>query len=287
MKKQILFASAALMVAAVVCVKAAGEGILIQDGETIGFLGDSITAGGGQAPVGYIHLVMDGLKRAGVKDAKAIMAGVSGDNAPKMDARVEAAVLSKKPQWMTLSCGVNDVWWRGDMTIETYKTHIRSILDKAATAGVKVIVLSATMIEEKDQKGLHAEQLVYNAFLKEEAARRGLVFVDMWEAEAKALAAREDGQPGNKLTRDGVHMNVYGNQMMALAILRAMGVGESVLKEAEGAWCDLDRAHEAWVGFTQPEYEKLHKAAASEESTAKERWPEKAYLKRAILKRVR
>jgi hypothetical protein len=25
-------------------------------------------------------------------------------------ARLDAEVISKKPQWMTLSCGVNDVW---------------------------------------------------------------------------------------------------------------------------------------------------------------------------------
>ncbi len=27
-----------------------------------------------------------------------------------MLARLDEAVISKKPQWMTLSCGVNDVW---------------------------------------------------------------------------------------------------------------------------------------------------------------------------------
>lgn len=259
---------------------------VIQEGEKIGFLGDSITAGGAQAPCGYIHLVMDGLKRAGVKNVKAIMAGVSGDNAPKMDARVEKDVLEKGPQWMTLSCGVNDVWWRGKMTLETYQTHIRSILDKAEKAGVKVIVLSATMIDEKDEKGFHREQQVYNAFLKEEAQKRNLIFVDLWAAETAALKAMEDGKPGNKLTRDGVHMNVYGNQMMALGILRAMGVEENVLREAVQAWRDLSGAYGVWLEFSMDQFSKLSKASRKDEVTAKERWPERVYLKQAIMKKI-
>ena len=50
--------------------------IAVRSGETIAFVGDSITQFGNR-PDGFIHLVMDGLKCNGI-NAKAIPAGVSG-----------------------------------------------------------------------------------------------------------------------------------------------------------------------------------------------------------------
>src|SRR5690349_17494201 len=85
----------------------AGE-IAVKDGQKIAFLGDSITQGG-TGPDGYVTLTIRGLEANGVK-ATAIPAGISGHKSNDMLARLERDVLSKKPDWMTLSCGVNDVW---------------------------------------------------------------------------------------------------------------------------------------------------------------------------------
>ena len=49
---------------------------LVKDGETIAFLGDSITQQGHDNAVGYVNLVMKGLEVAGVKDLKLVKAGV-------------------------------------------------------------------------------------------------------------------------------------------------------------------------------------------------------------------
>ena len=71
-----------------------------------------------------------------------------------MLARLDKDVISKKPQWMTLSCGVNDVWHfklkLGKRTfqgvgLEDYKKNIRAIVDKAQAAGIKVMILTSTM----------------------------------------------------------------------------------------------------------------------------------------------
>lgn len=83
--------------------------IAVKSGEKIAFLGDSITAGGWSSPAGYVRLVIAGLAANGVT-AEAVPAGISGHKSNQMLARLEKDVLSKKPQWMTLSCGVNDVW---------------------------------------------------------------------------------------------------------------------------------------------------------------------------------
>ena len=83
--------------------------IAVKSGDKIAFLGDSITQGGWRNATGYVRLVMSGLEANGVK-AEAIPAGIGGHKSNDMLARLERDVISKKPQWMTLSCGVNDVW---------------------------------------------------------------------------------------------------------------------------------------------------------------------------------
>ena len=83
--------------------------IPIKSGDKVAFLGDSITQQGKSSPSGYVNLVSSALAANGVK-IEVIGAGISGHKSDQMLDRLERDVLSKKPQWMTLSCGVNDVW---------------------------------------------------------------------------------------------------------------------------------------------------------------------------------
>ena len=231
---------------------------IVQDNDRIAFLGDSITQYG-NGPAGYVSLVMKGLEVAGVKAVK-IPAGVSGHKSNNMLDRVDRDVLAKKVQWMTLSCGVNDVWHgaRG-VPLEDYKRNIAAILDKCAAANVKVIVLTATMITE-DEKGANNLKLDgYNAWLREEAARRGLPVADL-NADMKAELARireTDKTKGNKLTRDGVHMAFPGDCMMAWGVLRAMGVDESQKGAVVAAWNEMPGAYRIQFDLTANEYRRL------------------------------
>jgi lysophospholipase L1-like esterase len=89
--------------------KAAESGkIAVKKGQKIVFLGDSITAAG-KRKGGYCQLVLSALKDQGV-DTTPFFAGISGHKSNQMLARLEKDVLRHKPDWMTLSCGVNDVW---------------------------------------------------------------------------------------------------------------------------------------------------------------------------------
>lgn len=86
----------------------AGE-IVVQDGQTIAFLGDSITESGWINPTGYVNLAVAGLKATGIR-VTVIPAGISGEKSDQMLKRLRRDVLDRKPDWMLLSCGVNDVW---------------------------------------------------------------------------------------------------------------------------------------------------------------------------------
>jgi lysophospholipase L1-like esterase len=228
-----MMAAAALMAGSTLM---AGE-IAVKEGQKIAFMGDSITQAGA-GPKGYVTLVIKGLEAAGVKTT-AIPAGISGHKSNNMLERLDRDALSKKPDWMTLSCGVNDVWHGANgVPLDQYKINITKIVDQCQTAGVKVIILTSTMIGE-DQPNPNNQKLVaYNDFLKELAKEKKCLLADL-NADMQAIIAKAGAEKkGNILTGDGVHMNPAGNEMMALGVLKAFGLSDEQIEKAKASWAD-------------------------------------------------
>lgn len=213
--------------------------ILIKPGESIAFLGDSITQFGAQTPGGYVRLVESGLAAQGIH-VTVIPAGLSGNKSNDMLARLDKDVLSKKPTWMTLSCGVNDVWHgaRG-VEFEPYKANITAILDRCQQAGVKVVILTATQIGLPVTNAENVKLAAYNAFLRETAKARNLPLADLNAAMVAEQASLEKAGIRRALTGDGVHMNLYGNLMMAKGVLATFGLDERQLAAAEARWNEM------------------------------------------------
>ena len=212
--------------------------IAVKSGEKIGFLGDSITQGGWSSPAGYVRLVMAGLKANGIA-AEAVPAGISGHKSNQMLARLENDVLSKKPQWMTLSCGVNDVWHGAKgVPLDQYKENIRKIVDTAGAAGVKVVITTATVIYEKLDSPQNAQLAPYNDFLRALAKEKNLPLADLNAMFHERIKA--ENKPDKKVvTSDGVHMNTEGNKLMATGVLRAMGFDDAAMAKAQESWTDV------------------------------------------------
>lgn len=201
----------------------------IKSGAKIAFLGDSITQAGQRNASGYCKLVIRGLAAVGVK-AELIGAGISGHKSNQMLERLERDVLKKKPDWMTLSCGVNDVW-HGDRGVQLpdYKKNITAIVDRAQANGIKVMILTSTMITENADDERNIRLATYNAFLEQLAAEKKCLFADLNAAMQTALAPSAKIPGGKQLTSDGVHMNVRGNIMMAKGVLRGFGLSDKQL----------------------------------------------------------
>ncbi len=206
--------------------------IAVKDGQKIAFMGDSITQAGA-GPKGYVTLVMRGLEANGVK-AISIPAGISGHKSNDMLGRLERDVLSKKPDWMTLSCGVNDVWHGANgVALDQYQKNIVQIVDRCQAAGVKVVILTSTMIGE-DQPNPNNQKLVaYNEFLRELAKEKKCLLADLNADMQAAIAKVGPDKKGNLLTSDGVHMNPAGNVMMASGVLKAVGLTAEQIEKAE------------------------------------------------------
>ncbi len=218
--------------------------LLVKSGDKVAFLGDSITSNGAAPPGGYVRLVESGLAQQGVK-IEVIPAGVSGNTSKDMLARLDRDVLAKKPTLMTLSCGVNDVWHGPTgVALEPYEENIRAIVDRAQAAGIRVVILTATMISEDPAAANNQKLTAYNDFLRALAKEKSLPLADLnadEQAELKRLAA-EKPLKGNTLTADGVHPNALGDEMMATGILRTFGLSNEQLRQQHKTWLDLANA---------------------------------------------
>lgn len=252
----------------------ADDNIAVKSGEKIAFLGDSITQGGAATPSGYVRLVISGLKANGVP-ATAVPAGISGHKSDQMLERLERDVISKKPQWMTLSCGVNDVWHgaRG-IPLDQYRKNITAIVEQAQSAGIQVVILTSTMIGEDAPNENNKKLAAYNDFLRELAKTKNCRLADL-NADMQAAVKLPAGAPprkGNLLTTDGVHMNPKGNELMAVGVLRALGLNSAQLLKAQEAWLDIPKAVElnGKAAITLRQYDELAKLAESRHCSVQE-----------------
>lgn len=213
--------------------------IAVGSNDKIAFLGDSITAQGNSFSAGYVNLVMAGLDANGIH-AEKIPVGISGHKSVQMLERLERDVLDKKPQIMTLSCGVNDVWHgKHGVPLPEYKKNITAIVEKAQAAGIKVCILTATMIGEDPNNDTNATLAAYNDFLGNLAKEKKCLLADLNADMRQSLISFKAAHPkaqGNLLTIDGVHMNPSGNVMMAKGVLRTFGLNDEQLAKAEASW---------------------------------------------------
>ncbi len=245
----------------------------LKSGESVAFLGDSITQQGWGHSSGYVRLCEAAFKANGL-DVKIFPAGISGNRSTQMLARLERHVLSKKPTYMTLSCGVNDVWHgKNGVPLEQYKENITKLVEKAQSAGVKVIILTATMIGEDAQNANNKKLVAYNDFLRSLAKEKGMPLVDLnAEMQRQVTALTAAGYKGNNLTSDGVHMDFLGDRMMATMILKdGFNFTKKELATSEEAFKKIPykkniRIH-VEVKMTGEDYLRLTEAAHKEKLT--------------------
>lgn len=234
--------------------------VLAKPDDKVAFLGDSITAQGWSGAAGYVKLVVAGFAANGIKIVP-VPAGIGGHKSNDMLARLDKDVLSKKPQWMTLSCGVNDVW-HGKQGVPlndaqaasqefvkrnpiepdkgTYEKNITKIVDEAQHAGIQVMLLTATMIREDLGNEENKKLAPYNDFLRNLAKEKHLPLADLNVMFQEAIKAAPKDPKKNAFTVDGVHMNTEGNKIMARGVLQAFGFDAAQIKKAEAAWQPLE-----------------------------------------------
>jgi lysophospholipase L1-like esterase len=208
-------------------------GFKLKQGQTIVFLGDSITQAGAQ-PEGYLSLFK---LFCGVNgyEVRVINAGISGHKSNDMLARLDKDVLAHRPDWVSISCGVNDVWHgeRG-VPLPDYKTNMTDMVDRCLRSGAKVLLLTATPIYEDLNSPENQKLRGYNEFLRQLAKEKDVLLCDLFQAFEGVYKTKTSDE--KVLTIDGVHMNGRGNRLMAREILRALGASPDEMERAENRW---------------------------------------------------
>lgn len=202
----------------------------LKKGETIVFLGDSITQGG-TSPKGYVTLIKKALaekhKDLGIE---VIGAGISGNKVPDLQKRLVRDVLSKKPTLVVIYIGINDVWHgetdpsRGTSK-ERFESGLKEIIGKIKDSGSRVVLCTPTVIGEKKAgtNKLDVKLDEYAEISRQVARSTGIPLCDLRKAFQDHLSkSNADDKERGILTTDRVHLNDAGNKLVAETILKSI-----------------------------------------------------------------
>ena len=181
--------------------------------ERIVFLGDSITDG-----FTYPLLLRQALADAGRPAPVCINAGIAGDTAAGMRARLARDVLAHRPTLMTLMVGLNDVMRK--VPPADYERDVAAILDEARAARLPVLLLTTTCLGPK-HTAVEPQLAEYNTRVRRLAQRDGVRLV---EINGPMTAARDRGEP--VLEADQVHLTFAGYRVLTRVLLDALGAAD-------------------------------------------------------------
>ena len=200
-------------------------------------IGDSITDAGRAQPAGeglfdalgrgYVSLV-DALLGAAYPDSgiRVINMGTSGNTVRDLEARWQTDVLDKRPDWLSVMIGANDIWRQFDSPRQT-ESHVLPDEYERTLDGlialtkplVKNIVLMAPFYMEPNRADLmRARTDEYGAIVRRVSEKHGTLFADTQAAFDAVLTAYYPATLG----WDRVHPNQTGHMVIARAFLAAV-----------------------------------------------------------------
>ena len=203
----------------------------LKTGDKVVAIGDSITAAGG-----YLRDIDSVLSQQypELKIPKVVNKGIGGQKAEDLIKRFDKDVVEQKPAIVTISIGINDVWHRmstphDEQVLAAYMTNVGKMVDAAQQAGIKVILLTPTVIGEDASAESNKRLVMYVEAEKQIAADKKCQLVDLHGMFLTALKKKPADQK-TWLTGDGVHMRPLGDGIMAIGVLRALGVPDAKIE---------------------------------------------------------
>jgi len=202
----------------------------LKDGDTLVFLGDSITH-----QCLYTQYVEDYFyTRYPDRRIRFHNAGIGGDRAWDALARFDDDVAAYKPKYVTILLGMNDGSYTNfcPAVFGTYEKDMTQLLDKLAAIGANAIPMTPTMYDARaaslrEQKRwrypyYNAVLAFYGTWLREVAGERGLGFVNMWTPLNDLTVQERKKDPKFTLIADAIHPDAPGQVIMATSIINDM-----------------------------------------------------------------
>ena len=182
-----------------------------EDPKRIVFLGDSITDGHT-----YPLLIQQALTEVGKTAPTVINAGIGGDTAKGMRARLDRDVLVHKPDLVTFLAGANDV--AKGVEVPDYAADVTAIAQRMKDEKIDMIILTTALKGEKHRPSYHEKLYAFDTELRRIAKQFGFRVA---EVRQRMTEARDAGT--NVLEDDQIHPNFEGQRCIARAVLDALG----------------------------------------------------------------
>ncbi len=246
------FISGALLLITLACQAGESEtGFALKDGDTLVFLGDSITAARGYTKVVELYTLM----RYPNRRVRFWNAGQGGDTAAGAVTRLERDVFAHGATVVTVAFGVNDIGWgtKADQAhTQKYLDGIHSIVTECQKRNVRVFICSPAVLHEDPDKGEKGflQTMADEGLALAKSLGAGTIDLSrrMRDVQRKVVAANARETDSKKATRlhvdDGVHLNDLGQLAMGWAMLRGLGA------EAEVSDAAVDAAAGKVLGAT-------------------------------------
>jgi lysophospholipase L1-like esterase len=208
----------------------------LKDGETIVFIGDSLTdqalPGGG-----YVLHTIQGIRKALPQPTLHFKrAGIVMTTSANWDTNVlDLQALRYKPTLSIVFLGTADmIGFFGKRNAGTpqaaFKEHMASIVKRIKASGSDVILMTPALLGEQvdpDRKGMRYMR-VYCELLRNVAREQAVPLVDLHRAFLDYLREhKKDDTTHGLVTTDGIHFNVTGQEIVARELLQCLGLSDA------------------------------------------------------------
>ena len=179
--------------------------------ERVIFMGDSITDFWGRSEGSFFS------------DRRYINRGINGQTTAQMLVRFRPDVIALKPRAVVILAGTNDIAGNtGGSSNSMIEDNLASMVDLAQGNNIKVVLASLLPVNDYIQSYQTSRRppqriLELNAWIKQFAQSRGLVYLDYYDAMLDANNALK-----KELSGDGLHPNAAGYAVMLPLAQRAI-----------------------------------------------------------------
>ncbi len=217
-------------------------GFLLDANSRLLALGDSIVQQG-KKPGGFTSRVNQAMRRVYPNDGLTYIRnyGVSGYRAKSLMAVFKRAVTNEHPTHVLISVGVNDVQvnagvlsgetmlesldvWKRSRSVSDYQQHLRELVREIQATGASPLFMTPTIKREDPESKRNRALRSYADAMIELAREEDAYFIDV-HGIFKAYLTKHGGREKSRiLTVDGTHMNGLGQKLMAVCLMRLLGM---------------------------------------------------------------
>ncbi|MBR6185099.1 MAG: SGNH/GDSL hydrolase family protein [Clostridia bacterium] len=212
--------------------------MLFEKNDTVLFIGDSISDYERARPVG--EGLFNAWGRSYVADAGSLLCcmypelrlrivnmGIGGNQVRDLDARWEKDVMDRKPDWVSVLIGINDVWRQFDSPYmpethvlpDEYEKTYEALIQRTLPSVKGMILMTPYFMEPNRADPMRARMDEYGQIVKKLADKYRCVFVDLQAAWDQLFLHMH---PCN-IAWDRIHPNQIGCMYIAKTFLRAVG----------------------------------------------------------------